>query len=851
MILHSMNVIRSAVHYINRGQTPVITLDQPLFAIAKQIQWNWPASHGENQFVIMLGGLHIEMTAFKVLGNWLDGSGWTSVIVDAGVTSSGVADAFIKVSHLTRTRRAHQITAASLYILQQRTYSKYSEVLDNGVESMGFKDWKNKMSTERPHFLYWCLVLELELCVLQLVRSLREANFKHYIECLGQLAPWMFSLDHINYARWLSVHVRDMCTLSSKHPKVFQQFSEGSFVVHKSQRAFSSIALDHAHEQANALVKGDGGAVGLTESPGALLQWMVAGPELARMTQEFEESIPSVTKEDTRHHEQVPGVQVLFKKDVASLVSSFEEVGNPFEEDSKDLFALDSKVIAENAVIQTVKNVITIGQEQYNTFVEERFDKRTKEVTSVISNNKLPLFKSPLEQKSDKKKVQVAALKDDCALFSRLYIACQSREGNLQEFFKHENHPWPPSLAQASRLREGHKSDLVKCMEKASASTAESPQVDVAILDGAVVIQMASPGAARTFQEYSDNVFVPYIKKQLQPVKRVDIIWDVYRQDSLKAATREKRGSGTRRRVTSSSQIPKNWKSFLRMNENKTELFHFLAKQVESCHVEGKELCTAYEEHVLSSTRRDDMEDCTHEEVDTRIMLHVYIASQCGYRKVMVRTIDTDVVVLAVSKMQDIDVDELWIAFGTGKHFRYLAIHGIAAQLGPQKAKALPMLHALTGCDTVSFFSGKGKRTAWDTWSVFPAVTDVLADLSSVPESIPDDSMPLIERFVVLLYSRTSTALTMNEARQELFSKKSRAIENIPPTQAALLQHTKRAAYQAGHVWGTALIAKPQIPSPQEWGWRREGNEWKPVWTVLPQAQESCCELIHCGCKKG
>ena len=158
---------------------------------------------------------------------------------------------------------------------------------------------------------------------------------------------------------------------------------------------------------------------------------------------------------------------------------------------------------------------------------------------------------------------------------------------------------------------------------------------------------------------------------------------------------------------------------------------------MESCHVKGKELCTTYEEQVLSALRRDDMEDCTHEEADKRIMLHVYIASQCGYRRVMIRTIDTDVVVLAVSKMQDIVVDELWIAFGTGKHFRYLAIHDIAAQLGHQKAKALPMLNALTGCDTISFFSGKGKRKAWDTWSVFPAVTDVLADFSLVPESIP------------------------------------------------------------------------------------------------------------------
>ena len=82
--------------------------------------------------------------------------------------------------------------------------------------------------------------------------------------------------------------------------------------------------------------------------------------------------------------------------------------------------------------------------------------------------------------------------------------------------------------------------------------------------------------------------------------------------------------------------------------------------------------------------------------------------------------------------------------------------YDISAQLRAQKAKTLRMLHDRTGCDTVSFFSGKG--TAWDTCSVFPAVNDVLADLPSVPESIPDDYMPLIERFVAVLYSSTSAA---------------------------------------------------------------------------------------------
>ena len=80
----------------------------------------------------------------------------------------------------------------------------------------------------------------------------------------------------------------------------------------------------------------------------------------------------------------------------------------------------------------------------------------------------------------------------------------------------------------------------------------------------------------------------------------------------------------------------------------------------------------------------------------------------------MIQTVDTDVVVLAVAAAQGLKAgDELWLAFGTGKSFRYLAAHEISATLGPEKARALPVFHALTGCDTVSSFAGHGKKTAW------------------------------------------------------------------------------------------------------------------------------------------
>lgn len=75
-------------------------------------------------------------------------------------------------------------------------------------------------------------------------------------------------------------------------------------------------------------------------------------------------------------------------------------------------------------------------------------------------------------------------------LFSRLHIACQSRDRNLNDFVKFENQPSPPSLSQMGQLRSGQKSDLVKqCLPFASTQIVEQPTVDVLILNGAVIVQ--------------------------------------------------------------------------------------------------------------------------------------------------------------------------------------------------------------------------------------------------------------------------------------------------------------------------------------------------------------------------
>ena len=89
-----------------------------------------------------------------------------------------------------------------------------------------------------------------------------------------------------------------------------------------------------------------------------------------------------------------------------------------------------------------------------------------------------------------------------------------------------------------------------------------------------------------------------------------------------------------------------------------------------------------------------------------------------------------DVIVILAGMFYDLLViqplADIWVAFGVGKNYRFLSINAICHTLGRPKAQALPVFHALTGCDTTSAFRGKGKKSAWQAWQAFEEVTDTL-----------------------------------------------------------------------------------------------------------------------------
>ncbi len=166
-------------------------------------------------------------------------------------------------------------------------------------------------------------------------------------------------------------------------------------------------------------------------------------------------------------------------------------------------------------------------------------------------------------------KLQTA--KDQGQLFANLYIGCQNRSGNLDEFFAHENQGWPPALSDRGNMRSGTKSDLVKCLESEVTEYQHDKDADATciVMDGAVLVQMLKPGASKTFLDFSEKVFLPYLSRMLDKAVRLDLVWDQYFERSLKGSIRAERGKGVRRRVLPSVAFPPNWQQFLRSSDNK------------------------------------------------------------------------------------------------------------------------------------------------------------------------------------------------------------------------------------------------------------------------------------------
>ena len=267
MVCHCINIICQLTAKLNPFQLPVITADQPVYALAKKVQWMQPL--GLEDCVIMFGPLHIEMDFLAAIGNWLESSGWTTVFEKAQFSTVGRIESFLSGSKVKRSRYAHQVSLSALVTMARTAH-------ESEIGEQRYEEWRDNLCQKSATASYWFTVMDLEILLFIFVRSIREGDFNLFITSLKSIAHWIFALDHVHYARWLPVFIEDMINISKNNEKntkaIFNSFNKGFFTVRKTNNPFSSIGIDQAHEQNNKIIKVDGGAIGLLENDNALLK---------------------------------------------------------------------------------------------------------------------------------------------------------------------------------------------------------------------------------------------------------------------------------------------------------------------------------------------------------------------------------------------------------------------------------------------------------------------------------------------------------------------------------------------------------------------------------------------------
>ena len=553
--------------------------------------------------------------------------------------------------------------------------------------------------------------MKFQIDYLIFIRSLREGNFKLIVNILMSLVKCFFIFDQYNYARWISVHIQDLLMLPITCPQLHQEFEAGNFVVQISGREFSRIHYDQAHEQSNKTIKSISGPIDFVNRASDALQrrWEIAGHEIAEYLEQVEDKIVKGREQnDTHHHEDNPTHNAMFKKDYATIIGRLLPV-NPFLEES--LIKVGTNVEYNEQVCDFVDAIPEIGQQQYKEFVDSRLVKCKKLVSDTIKKNNFVIPAKSIAKTNQKKSV---SLKESD--FNKLRAATSFRPSLCAELFKTEMTGLPECLTKEQQMYHSNKSQLLNTFDPLPSLT-PTMKADAIVLDfSALVNSQATSTTAKTFKEFSDGI-TDFVQNLSVGCSRIDVVCDSYFDNSLKTHTRETRGCGQFFPFTETTLIPKNFQgSFLRHNKNKVALNSFLAERLLTHDFGGAIVFISVNDEIMCnssdvSTSYLSM-GCTQEEADTKIIVHAKHCHLSGFRKVVVKTVDTDVITLVLSHLSLLDPPcEIEVDFNFGKDRKFYNINNICSRIIPEQCLALPFFFTFTGCDITSSFYDISKCT--------------------------------------------------------------------------------------------------------------------------------------------
>jgi hypothetical protein len=889
-VQHVLHVSQSATRSVKQPYT-IVTFD---LAVAKKAYAQvWHHSLRYQDVIVRLGVFHTICSYLGALGKLLRGSGFADIVIESGVCASGSIERVLTGKHYNRAMRVHKLTLEALERLLFDAFRKETdaqaliEVVHNATSSMMEEPTSENMqgvtANESCRRLFeklctykdkvrngelgktaqfWIQYMDRIWLVLRFLRATKENNLDLHLACVQELCPLLFSMDHHNYARYLSVYLLTLINLPHTHPGADTLLRKCGFSVSRSDVPASRNPVDLTIEQTiNRHAKSRGGIIGFSRNFPAYYRWCVTRHVRASYVDSTLDMAGMTNSEESAHKDIRPSEMRRSEADLQILMTSFKNFVNPFEVEIKEsLFCLSSGAQAPVEVASDLLKAESIGKQAFGRFVQERLIEKSLKFHAPLRRQSLKTWAS-LEKKktlhsSKMKVVQVTAQRN---LFGQLLILSEENNLSLQKVLEYPLSPVPWALATPDGLPA--KTDKAKLMHRLEDETAvvDHPKLEelgAYIVDGNALLQslIALP---QTFGELSEKVF-----SVLPKVKRLDFVTDTYKDNSIKAAERSRRGTSESYLVKGpSTKLPKEWKSFLSNNDNKTNLIKLLLsewrKEKYAAQLVGRHVFFVSCEECVTLTSTDGITvECipvpslssSQEEADTRILLHCFHVATSSTADIIVRSPDTDVFMLLLYYGNQLQ-QNVYFDTGVSNKRRILDITFLINLHGAQMCSALLALHVFSGCDTTSAFIRKGKITVKKVFEKYTAFLDVFKTLGET-DSVTEDCHSELERFVCCLYGKPAYT-DVNKLRHDMTRQKfvrgsgpplssygGIDLSLLPPCRSSLRMHILRVNYQT-RIWKNAHLPHPDIPSPVGHGWRLdETGNLTYEWTrgdIMPQ----------------
>ena len=155
---------------------------------------------------------------------------------------------------------------------------------------------------------------------------------------------------------------------------------------------------------------------------------------------------------------------------------------------------------------------------------------------------------------------------------------------------------------------------------------------------------------------------------------------------------------------------------------------------------------------------------------------------------------DTNVAVLGIHFAEKFGLKEVYLRTGVKHKKHFIPIHRIVNQLSTIMCQFLPAVHALTGCDSNSFFLAHSKKSA------FKVLQEAESNIGLNPSHVSNSAFVSCKRFVCRVYDSKTFIEDLNVLRYRMFTKSHTSSDTLPHTEGSLKQHIMRANYQS-YIW--------------------------------------------------